>query len=61
MDGLFHVHENYHDSYKVVLDTTDYYQVTHSDKAQNFLKAFVEFNTILFLGCGSRTPILVPY
>lgn len=54
LDGVFHIHGSYHEPQEVVLDTTDYYQVTHSDEVQNLLKAFLEFNTILFVGCGSE-------
>jgi len=53
LDGVFHVHGSYHDPHEVVLDTTDYYQITHSDEVQNLLKSFLESNTILFVGCGS--------
>lgn len=54
LDGVFHIHGSYHEPQEVVLDTTDYYQVTHSDEVQNLLKAFLEINTILFVGCGSE-------
>jgi hypothetical protein len=54
LDGVFHIHGSYHEPQEVVLDTTGYYQVTHSDEVQNLLKAFLEFNTILFVGCGSE-------
>jgi hypothetical protein len=53
LDGVFHIHGSYHDPHEVVLGTTDYYQVTQSDEVQNLLKTFLEFNTILFVGCGS--------
>ena len=53
LDGVFHVHGSYHDLHEVVLDTTDYYKVTHSDEVQSILKNFLEFKTILFVGCGS--------
>lgn len=53
LDGVFHIHGSYHDPYEVVLDTTDYYQVTHSDEVQSVLKSFLEFKTILFVGCGA--------
>jgi hypothetical protein len=53
LDGIFHVHGSYHDPNEVVLDATDYYQVTHSDEVQNLLKTFLELKTILFVGCGS--------
>jgi len=53
LDGVFHVHGNYHDPQEVVLDTTDYYQIKHSDEVQNMLKAFLDDKTILFVGCGS--------
>lgn len=53
VNGVFHIHGSYHDPHEVVLDTTDYYQVTHSDEVQSVLKNFLEFKTILFVGCGS--------
>jgi hypothetical protein len=53
LDGVFHVHGIYHDPQEVVLDTTDYYQIRHSDEVQNMLKAFLDDKTILFVGCGS--------
>jgi hypothetical protein len=53
LDGVFHIHGSYHDPHEVVLDTTDYYQVTHSNEVQTILKNFLEFKTILFVGCGS--------
>ena len=40
LDGVFHIHGSYHDPPEVVLDTTDYYQVTHSDEVQAVLKNF---------------------
>jgi hypothetical protein len=53
LDGVFHVHGSYYDSHEIVLDITDYYQVMHSDEVQSILKNFLEFKTILFVGCGS--------
>jgi hypothetical protein len=53
LDGIFHVHGSYHNPGEVVLDTTDYYQVRHSDEVQNVLRTFLEYKTILFIGCGS--------
>jgi hypothetical protein len=53
LDGVFHVHGSYHDPHEVVLDTTDYYKVAHSDEVQNLLKVFWEYKIILFVGCGS--------
>jgi hypothetical protein len=53
LGGVFHVHGSYHDPHEIVLDTTDYYQVRHSDEVQNVLKTFLEFKTIIFVGCGS--------
>jgi hypothetical protein len=53
LDGVFHVHGSYHDPQEVVLDTTAYYEVTHSDEVQNVLKTFLEYKTRLFIGCGS--------
>ena len=29
LDGVFHIHESYHDAHEVSLNMTDYYQVTH--------------------------------
>src|SRR5271170_549212 len=53
LDGVFHIHGSYHDPHEVVLDTTDYYQVQHSDDVQDMLKAFFNDKIILFVGCGS--------
>jgi hypothetical protein len=53
LDGVFHVHGSYHDPHEVVLDTTDYYEIKKSDEVQNILKKYLEWNTILFIGCGS--------
>jgi hypothetical protein len=53
IDGVFHVHGSYHNPHEVVLDTKDYYEVAHSDEVQSILKNFLEFKTILFVGCGS--------
>ena len=35
------------------MDTTDYYEVKHSDEVQDILKTFLQYKTILFIGCGS--------
>lgn len=53
LDGVFHVHGSWHDPQEVVLDTTDYYTIVHSDEVQTMLKAFLDDKTILFVGCGS--------
>jgi hypothetical protein len=53
LDGVFHVHGSYHDPHEVVLDNTQYYQVTHADEVQNVLQTFLEYRTIAFVGCGS--------
>jgi NAD-dependent SIR2 family protein deacetylase len=53
LNGVFHVHGSYHDPLEVVMDTTDYYDVTHSNEVQNMLKAFLDDKIILFIGCGS--------
>jgi hypothetical protein len=53
LDGVFHVHGSYHDPREVVLDSTDYYKVTQSSEVQNILKTFLEYKTMLFVGCGS--------
>jgi hypothetical protein len=53
LDGVFHVHGSYRDPHEVVLDNTQYYQVTHTDEIQNVLRTFLEYRTILFIGCGS--------
>ena len=53
IDGVFHVHGSYHDAREVVLDTTDYYDVKNSDTVQDVLKTFLQYKTILFIGCGS--------
>jgi hypothetical protein len=53
LNGVFHIHGSYHDPHEVVLDTTDYYDVKHSDGVQDVLKTFLQYKTILFVGCGS--------
>ena len=53
LNGVFHIHGSYHDAREVVLDTTDYYEVKHSDMVQDVLKTFLQYKTILFVGCGS--------
>ena len=53
LDGVFHVHGSYHDPHEVVLDNTQYYQVTQADEVQNVLQTFLEYRTIIFVGCGS--------
>jgi SIR2-like domain len=50
LDGVFHLHVSYHDRDEVVLDTTDYYQATHSDGVQNMLRASLDDKTILVVG-----------
>lgn len=52
LNGVFHIHGSYHDPHEVVLDTTDYYEVKHSDKVQDMLKTFLQYKTILFVSCG---------
>jgi hypothetical protein len=54
LDGIFHLHGSYHDPQEVVLDTTDYYEVTHSNEVQNILETFLEYKIMLFVGCGSE-------
>src|SRR2546421_1505376 len=53
LDGVFHVHGSYQDPNEVVLDSVNYYQVMQSDEVQNILKTYLEFKTVLFVGCGS--------
>jgi hypothetical protein len=53
LDGVLHVHGSYHEPNEVVLDSTDYYDVTRADEVQNVLRTFLEYKTILFVGCGS--------
>ncbi|KAH7319501.1 hypothetical protein BKA65DRAFT_599550 [Rhexocercosporidium sp. MPI-PUGE-AT-0058] len=53
LNGVFHIHGSYCDPHEVVLDTTDYYSVKHSDVVQDVLKTFLQYKTILFVGCGS--------
>ncbi|OBT60551.1 hypothetical protein VE03_10472 [Pseudogymnoascus sp. 23342-1-I1] len=53
LKGVFHIHGSYLDAHEVVLDTTDYYEVKHSGVVQHMLKAFLQYKTILFVGCGS--------
>jgi hypothetical protein len=51
--GVFHIHGSYHNSEEVVLDTTNYYEVMHSDDVQDLLRAYLQDKTILSIGCGS--------
>jgi hypothetical protein len=53
LKGVFHIHGSYHNPDEVVLDTTDYYKVKHSDDLQDMLKSYLQDKTILFIGCGS--------
>ncbi|KAH8589751.1 hypothetical protein B0O99DRAFT_636152 [Bisporella sp. PMI_857] len=53
LKGAFHIHGSYLDAHEVVLDTTDYYEVKHSGVVQHMLKKFLQYKTILFVGCGS--------
>ncbi|KAH6699042.1 hypothetical protein BKA61DRAFT_583080 [Leptodontidium sp. MPI-SDFR-AT-0119] len=53
LNGVFHIHGSYCDPHEVVLDTTDYYDVKHLDGVQDVLKTFLQYKTILFVGCGS--------
>ena len=53
LNGVFHIHGSYHDAHEVVLDTTDYYEVKHSNEVQDILKTFLTYKTVLFIGCGS--------
>jgi hypothetical protein len=53
LNGVFHIHGSYHDPHEVVLDTTDYYEVTHSNEVQDILRTLFKYNTVLFIGCGS--------
>ncbi|CZR68638.1 uncharacterized protein PAC_18537 [Phialocephala subalpina] len=42
INGVFYIHRSYHDAQEVVLDTTDYYEVKHSDVVQDMLKPFLQ-------------------
>jgi hypothetical protein len=53
LSAVFHIHGSYHDAHEVVLDTTDYYEVKHSNEVQDILKTFLQYKTVLFIGCGS--------
>lgn len=53
LDEIFHIHGNYHDPQKLVLNTINYYQIRESDEIQNMLKAFLNDKTILFIRYGS--------
>lgn len=61
LNGVFHIHGSYHDAHEVVLDTTDYYEVKHSDRLQDMIKSFLQFKTILLLVAarGSKIRILI--
>jgi hypothetical protein len=52
-NGVFHVHGSYHDSTEVVLDTSDYEKIMEDEAVRGILKKYLEYNTILFIGCGS--------
>jgi hypothetical protein len=47
LNGDFHIHRSYYDQHEVVLDTTDYYEVKHSNQVQDVLKPFLQYKTIL--------------
>lgn len=53
LDGVLHVHGSYHDPDEIVLDSTGYYRITHEEEIQNILRTFLEYKTIVFVGCGS--------
>ena len=53
LDGVLHIHGSYHEPTEIILDSTSYYQITKSDEIQNILETYLEYKTILFLGCGS--------
>jgi SIR2-like domain len=53
LKSILHIYGSYHRPNEVVLDGTDYYAVTHSDEIQNILRTFLEYKTLLFVGCGS--------
>jgi NAD-dependent SIR2 family protein deacetylase len=52
LNGVFHIHGSYHNACEVVLDTTDYYELKHSDAVQDMLKTLLQYKTVLFIGCG---------
>jgi hypothetical protein len=54
LDRTFHVYRNYHDPHEIILNMTNYYEITHSNEIQNILKIFLKYKIILFIGCGSR-------
>jgi SIR2-like domain len=51
--GIVHLHGSHHNPNEVVLDGSDYDVVIHSDDIQNILRTFLEYKTLLFVGCGS--------
>ena len=53
LEGILHIHGSHHHPDEVVLDGTDYYAVTHSNEIQDILRTFLEYKTIVFVGCGS--------
>lgn len=53
LKGILHLHGSLYRPNEVVMDATDYYDVTHSDEIQNVLRAFLELKTVLFIGCGA--------
>ncbi|KAE8306248.1 SIR2-like domain-containing protein [Aspergillus transmontanensis] len=52
LDGVFHLHGSFRRPESVVLDTTDYYRIVNSE-TRKMLEKFFEFDTVLFIGCGS--------
>ncbi|KAG9231956.1 ankyrin repeat-containing domain protein [Amylocarpus encephaloides] len=55
LKGVLHVHGSYLDPTEVVLDSTDYYNIKNAqqDQVQDILKTYLDYYTILFVGCGS--------
>ncbi|KAF2272039.1 uncharacterized protein EI97DRAFT_237428 [Westerdykella ornata] len=54
LDGVFHIHGSYHDPADVVFDSIDYFEAETSENVKNLLSTYLEYNTILFVGCGSE-------
>ena len=53
LNGILHLHGSYHHPNEVVMDGSDYDVITNSDEIQNILRTFLDFKTLLFVGCGS--------
>jgi hypothetical protein len=54
LNEIFHMHKNYHDPQKIILNTTNYYQIRKSDEIQNIFKTFLNNKTVFVTGMVHR-------